>query len=96
MTHLCVVLPRVSTQIAYALPHVLISFFKGGEIYIWDRTSATLLHTLRPDDSEVVSQHRTPMGLLFILRIIYRSKILRATVEPFQDSCSYLVPLMAH
>ncbi|KAG9091772.1 hypothetical protein FRC06_000387 [Ceratobasidium sp. 370] len=27
---------------------------KSGEIFIWDRTSATLLHTLRPEDSEVI------------------------------------------
>ncbi|CAE6460249.1 unnamed protein product, partial [Rhizoctonia solani] len=27
---------------------------KGGEMHVWDRISATLLHTLRPDDSEVV------------------------------------------
>ncbi|KAJ1311843.1 hypothetical protein OPQ81_010304 [Rhizoctonia solani] len=27
---------------------------KSGEMYVWDRISATLLHTLRPDDSEVI------------------------------------------
>ncbi|KAG9102645.1 hypothetical protein FRC07_010186 [Ceratobasidium sp. 392] len=27
---------------------------KSGEVFIWDRTSATLLHTMRPDDSEVI------------------------------------------
>ncbi|KAF8762034.1 negative gluconeogenesis [Rhizoctonia solani] len=27
---------------------------KSGEMYVWDRISATLLHTLRPDDMEVI------------------------------------------
>ncbi|EUC53566.1 WD repeat protein, putative [Rhizoctonia solani AG-3 Rhs1AP] len=27
---------------------------KSGEMYIWDRISASLLHTLRPDDSDVI------------------------------------------
>ncbi|QRV75851.1 WD repeat protein [Ceratobasidium sp. AG-Ba] len=43
---------------------------KNGEIFIWDRTSATLLHTLRPEDSEVIrnftcNQKASP-GLLLV------------------------------
>lgn len=43
---------------------------KSGEIFIWDRTSATLLHTLRPEDSEVIKNftcnQKAAPGLLLV------------------------------
>ncbi|KAF8599355.1 WD40 repeat-like protein [Ceratobasidium sp. AG-I] len=43
---------------------------KSGEIFIWDRTSATLLHTLRPEDNEVIKNfacnHKPAPGFMLV------------------------------
>ncbi|CAE6415966.1 unnamed protein product [Rhizoctonia solani] len=61
---------------------------KSGEMYVWDRISATLLHTLRPDDSEVVSGASITLFERAIPRFMLVSGALDGTLRVWSSPSS--------